>query len=290
MLYSTLLAIPAFAATAFSAQLTQVTNYNNNAKAKPGMWVYVPDKIQTDALVVAIHSCQSSAQKYFANSKIPWHQGSDRKGYVTVWPSSTTECWDVSSKASLSHDGGGDSNAIANMIKYAITQYKIDPKKVYVTGGSSGAMMSNVLAATYPDLISAISLYSGVPAGCFVSASGAAAAWNNTCSGGQSTASAQKWGDVVRGMYPSYNGTRPRMQIWHGSVDGTLSPKNYDETIKQWTNVFGVSGTPTSSKPDTPERNYRMDDFGGNVEGIWAVGVGHSVPSHLDASEAWFGL
>jgi acetylxylan esterase len=151
-------------------------------------------------------------------------------------------------------------------------------------------MMSNVLAATYPDLISAVSLYSGVPAGCFVSSSGGSAVWNNTCSGGQSTTTAQKWGDVVRAMYPSYNGTRPRMQIWHGSVDGTLSPKNYEETIKQWTNVFGVSTTPTSSKPDTPEKNYRMDDFGPDVEGIWAVGVGHSVPSHLDASEAWFGL
>ncbi|KAH8623351.1 hypothetical protein IG631_21830 [Alternaria alternata] len=169
------------------------------------------------------------------------------------------------------------------MITYAIDKYKIDPTKVFVTGGSSGGMMSNVLAATYPELISAVSLYSGVPAGCFVSASGAAAAWNNTCSGGQSVSTAQHWGDVVRAMYPGYNGTRPRMH-------GTLSPKNYDETLKQWTNVFGVSTTPTSSKKDTPERNYRTDDFGSSVEGIWAMGVGHSVPSHLTVSEAWFGL
>ncbi|KAF2730725.1 hypothetical protein EJ04DRAFT_444477 [Polyplosphaeria fusca] len=289
----------ALAAGALAAQLTQVSNYNNSAKAKPGMqditfrrpwWVYVPDAVKSDALVVAIHSCQSSAQKYFQNSKIPWKQGSDRKGYVSVWPSSTTECWDVSSRASLSHDGGGDSNAIANMIKYAVGQYKIDPKKVYVTGGSSGGMMSNVMAATYPELISAVSLYSGVPAGCFVSASGASAAWNNSCSGGQSTATAQKWGDVVRNMYPGYNGTRPKMQFWHGSVDSTLSPNNYQEEVKQWTNVFEVSQTPTESKKDTPEKNYRTDDYGPNVEAIWAVGVGHSVPSHLDASEAWFGL
>ncbi|KAF2268224.1 hypothetical protein CC78DRAFT_540971 [Lojkania enalia] len=280
----------AFGSVALGAQLTQVPNYGGNARARPGMWVYVPDQVKSDALVVAIHSCQSSAQAYFQNSKIPWKQGSDRKGYVTVWPSSTTQCWDVSSKSSLSHDGGGDSNAIANMIKYAITQYKIDPAKVFVTGGSSGAMMSNVLAATYPDLITAVSLYSGVPAGCFVSSSGQSAAWNSTCSGGQSRASAQQWGDVVRAMYPGYNGTRPRMQIWHGSVDTTLAPQNYQETIKQWTNVFGVSETPTSSKPNTPEMNYRTDDFGPNVEGIWAQGVGHSVPSHLDASEAWFGL
>jgi acetylxylan esterase len=100
--------------------------------------VYVPDQVKSDALVVAIHSCQSSAQKYFQNDKIPWKKGSDAKGYVTVWPSSTTECWDVSSKSSLSHNGGGDSNAIANMITYAVDKYKIDAKKVFVTGGSSG--------------------------------------------------------------------------------------------------------------------------------------------------------
>jgi acetylxylan esterase len=151
-------------------------------------------------------------------------------------------------------------------------------------------MMSNVLAATYPDLITAVSLYSGVPAGCFISSSGASAAWNNTCSGGQSRATGEAWGNVVRNMFPGYTETRPRMQFWHGSNDGTLSPNNYQETLKQWTNVFNVTTTPTNSKPDTPEKNYRTDDFGPNVEGIWAVGVGHSVPSHLDVSEAWFGL
>src|SRR3569833_1000256 len=57
-----------------------------------------------------------------------------------VWPSSphSGTCWDVSSKSSLSHNGGGDSQAISNMILYAIDHYKVDPTKVFVTGGSSG--------------------------------------------------------------------------------------------------------------------------------------------------------
>lgn len=80
------------------------------------------------------------------------------------------------------------------------------------------------------------------------------------------------------------------MQFWHGSVDTTLSPKNYDETLRQWTNVFGVSTKPTKSQRDTLEKNYRTDDFGPNVQGIWAVGIGHSVPSHLTVFQAWFGL
>lgn len=151
-------------------------------------------------------------------------------------------------------------------------------------------MMSNVLAATYPDLISAVSLYSGVPAGCFVSSSGGVAQWNNTCSQGQSRASGEAWGNVVRNMDPGYTGARPKMQIWHGSADATLLPNNYNETIKQWTNVFGVSETPTDQKANTPQQSYTTSNYGEKLQGIWANGVGHSVPSHLKESEAWFGL
>ncbi len=151
-------------------------------------------------------------------------------------------------------------------------------------------MMSNVMAATYPELISAVSLYSGVAAGCFVSSSGGVDQWNNSCSGGQSKATAEKWGDVVRAMYPGYTGPRPRMQIWHGSADGTLAPGNYQEEIKQWTNVFVVAQTPTDTRKNFPQSSYQTDDYGDHVEGIYATGVGHSVPSNLTASELWFGL
>jgi len=60
-------------------------------------------------------------------------------------------------------------------------------------------------------------------------------------------------------MYPGYTGTRPRMQIWHGSTDGTLAPQNYQETIKQWTNVFGVSQTPTATKKNYPQANCEQN-------------------------------
>ncbi|KAK0706588.1 Alpha/Beta hydrolase protein [Lasiosphaeria miniovina] len=280
------------ASLAPGAALTRVS-YPNNATSKAEMWVYVPDKVvDNPPVVIVIHSCQSTAQSYFRNSKIPWAKGSDKKGYITVWPSSPNSgtCWDVSSKASLRTNGGGDSQAISNMILYAIDHYKANPARVYVTGGSSGAMMSNVMAATYPQLISAVSLYSGVAAGCFVSSSGGVDAWNNSCSGGQSKATPEAWGNVARNMFPGYTGPRPKMQIWHGSADGTLAPANYQEEIKQWTNVFGVDQTPTSTVANFPERNYRTDNYGDHVQGIYATGVGHSVPANLTASEEWFGL
>lgn len=258
--------------------------------------MYVPDNVvEKPPVVVVLHSCQSSAQQYFQNSAIPWHGGSDAGGYVTVWPSSPNSgtCWDVSSSQSLTRDGGGDSTAIAAMIRHAVAEggdIAGDPARVYVTGGSSGAMMANVLAAAYPDLIQAVSLYSGVPAGCFVGQG--VAQWNNTCSGGQSVAPAAQWGDVARAMYPGgYDGPRPKMQIWHGSVDTTLAPQNYEETIKQWTDVFGVpADSPTNERQNFPQQGYTTSDYGDSVQGIWAQGVGHSVPSNLTASEEWFGL
>ncbi len=141
------LALAARVPRARAAQLTQV-NYPNNATSKVQMYVYVPDNVVAKPpLVVVIHSCQSTAQTYFRNNKIPWKQGSDKKGYITVWPSSphSGTCWDVSSKASLSHGGGGDSQAIANMVLFAIDKYKADPAKVFVTGGSSGGMLLSPL-------------------------------------------------------------------------------------------------------------------------------------------------
>ena len=117
----------------------------------------------------------------------------------------------------LTHNGGGDSQTIVNMVKYAATNYGGDLEKVFVTGSSSGAMMTNVMVGAYPDTFKAGSVYSGVPDGCFY-VSGATATqdppgWSNACANGQLTHTAKEWGDMVRSYYPGYNGTRPRMQM-----------------------------------------------------------------------------
>ncbi len=73
-------------AVASAATLTKV-NYPNNTTSKVDMYIYVPDKVvENPPLVIVIHSCQSTAQTYFQNSKIPWKQGSDKKGYISKPP------------------------------------------------------------------------------------------------------------------------------------------------------------------------------------------------------------
>ena len=148
-----------------------------------------------------------------------------------------------------------------------------------------------MLAGTYPDLFQAGIAYSGVPAGCFMSTSNGVAAWNGTCANGQATATPAKWAQVVFDMYKGYNGTRPKMQIYHGSVDSTLLPQNYQETMKQWAGVFGYSyDTPESTKTNDPQSGYTRTIYGPRVQGIYANGVGHSVNIRGSDDMKYFGF
>ena len=48
-------------------------------------------------------------------------------------------------------------------------------------------------------------------------------------------------------MYPRYSGYRPRVQRWHGNADMTVNYQNQIEAIKEWTDILGLSLTPTAS-------------------------------------------
>ncbi|GKT88878.1 PHB depolymerase family esterase [Colletotrichum tofieldiae] len=289
MKFSAVLSALGLAASAAAASLQQVTNFGSNP-SNVKMFIYVPDKVAANPpIVVAIHYCTGTAKAYFNGS--PYKTLADQKGFIVIYPESpySGTCWDVSSKATLTHNGGGNSNSIANMVTYALDKYKGNKSKVFVTGSSSGAMMTNVMAATYPELFTAGIVYNGVPAGCFYT--GSVNGWNSTCAHGNVKQTASQWAQQVFNADPGYKGSRPRMQIYHGSVDATLYPANYQETIKQWSGVFGYNpDKPTSSKQNTPQTNYRTDVFGDHLTGVWAVGVGHTVPIRGADDMKFFGL
>ncbi|KAM0721505.1 hypothetical protein Q7P37_002429 [Cladosporium fusiforme] len=288
----------ALAGGAFAASLQQVTNYGSNP-SNTKMYIYVPDKLAANPpVVVAIHYCSGTANAYYTGS--PYAKLADQKGFIVIYPESpySGTCWDVSSKSALTNNGGGDSNSIANMVSYTLQKYNGDKSKVFVTGSSSGAMMTNVMAATYPSLFRAATVYSGVPAGCFLSTANQPAAWNSTCAQGNSKATAQQWANVVKAMNPNYSGARPRMQIYHGGADTTLRPQNYEETVKQWTGVFGFdAGKPEQTQSNSPVGGYTKKVWGvssgnplGTVQGVYAPSVGHSVPMNGAEDMKWFGL
>jgi acetylxylan esterase len=215
-LFSTLATSFALAslANALSSSLQHVTGFNSGPTAA-GMYVYIPTNKKSPApIVVAIHYCTGTASAYFSNTL--YAQYADTYGYIVIYPNSPSSdgCWDVSSTATLTHNGGGDSQTIINMATYAVNNYGGDANRVYATGTSSGAMMTNV---AYPNVIKAGVVYSGVHDGCFYVAGATAGmatpAWNSQCADGQLIQSAQTWGDLVRGYYPGYTVSYPKMML-----------------------------------------------------------------------------
>ncbi|KAL2819579.1 Alpha/Beta hydrolase protein [Aspergillus cavernicola] len=275
-----------------AATLSRVRNFGNN----PGnnqMWIYVPDQLAPNpAVIVALHGCLGSARGYYGQvTDLP--PASDTHGFIIIYPGSVDDfnCWDVASEASLTHNGGSDSLSIVNMVSYAIRHYNADPDKVFATGSSSGAMMTQILAAAYPDVFSAISAYSGLPYGCLRGSPGSSPfSADPACASGEVVRSKEEWAAEVRRAWPGYNGSYPAVQVWHGMADGVVDVQNYEEVVKQWTGVFGIGLT--AENQDVPVEGYTQSVFGdeGELEGYLAEGVGHVVPTQVEATLRWFGL
>jgi poly(hydroxyalkanoate) depolymerase family esterase len=269
---------------AMAASLTQVTGFGNNP-SNLSMFMYVPDRVAArPALLVLVHYCGGSASAIFNGNGHDYVTGADRFGYIIVLPQipagRSLACFDVSTPQALRRDGGSDSTGIASMVAYTRSHFNIDPGRIVVSGFSSGAMMTNVLAAQYPDVFSAGSAFSGVPAGCFGTGT-SGSLWNSTCSGGADIRTAQQWGDLARSMFPGYTGSYPRMQLWHGTTDTTLAYPNFGEEVKQWTNLRQLSQTPGFT--DHPQSTWTRTRYGdtsthATVEGISIAGVGHQLP------------
>ena len=266
---------------AAAASLAQITGFGTNP-TNLNMYVYAPDQLAPKpALLVLVHYCGGSAQGIFGGNGHDYATAADRYGYLIVLPEATRDghCFDVSSPAALKRNGGSDSTGIMSMVDWTRRHYNVDPARIVVSGFSSGAMMTNVLAAEYPDVFSAASAFSGVPAGCFATTDGST--WNGQCSGGNVIKTAQQWGDLARSMYPGYTGGYPRMQLWHGTTDTTLAYPNFGEEIKQWTNLHGLNQTPAAT--DHPQSSWTRARYGGTgpqspVEGISIANTGHTLP------------
>jgi poly(hydroxyalkanoate) depolymerase family esterase len=282
------------ATPASAAALTEVTNFGANP-SNLRMHLYVPDQRPAKpAILMAVHYCGGSGPAFFSGSEFA--RLADQHGFIVIYPSVTrsSKCFDVYSQQALRRDGGSDPVGIKSMVDWVVANRNGDPDRVFVTGASSGAMMTNVLLANYPDVFKAGAAFSGVPATCF--ATTPPNEWNGACAGGTVIRTPQQWGDLARAAFPGYTGPRPRVQLWHGTTDDILRYPNFGEEIKQWTNVHGLSQTPSAT--DSPRPGWTRTRYGGTtgataaVEGISLQGVGHSLPMPGMAAMAieFFGL
>ncbi|KAI1339214.1 carbohydrate esterase family 1 protein [Xylariaceae sp. FL0016] len=277
-------------------QTTSVSNWDNNPTNLGESIVLTPDSIgASPAIILGLHPCGGTGALYQSMTDLPSYI--DSLNYIMLFPTSNVEdgfnCWDAFSTASNTRDGGGDSQGLAGLVAWAVSAYGADASRVFVVGGSSGAMETSVLAATYPDVFAAGVAYSGVPAGCWRgAASSTPLAADQSCPLGAkaSTYTAAQWADLVHDAYPGYGGPWPRMMVVHGTADFAVTLNNLGAQLEQWSTVKGLSFT--RNVTDDPIASWTKIEYGDATElvGYEVQGGGHIPPFQTETALEFLGL
>ncbi|MBX7551807.1 PHB depolymerase family esterase [Streptomyces sp. tea 10] len=262
---------------AAAGTLQQVTDFGSN----PGnlaMYEYAPSNLPANApLVVALHGCTQSASDYHTHSG--WQKFADEWGFAVVYPQTSAannslSCfsWFDSTKDTR---GSGEAASVKQMVDTAVTQYGSDRGRIFVTGLSAGGGMTADLLADYPDVFAGGSVDSGIPAQCATTQTAASG-----CQYSNQNLTPKQWGDKARNSYPGYSGPWPRVAIWQGSSDTTVAPVNGTELRDQWTDVWGIGQTASSTQNLT----------GGTTESIYNDPAGKPAVALFSVSGMAHGL
>ncbi len=166
------------------------------------------------------------------------------------------------------------------MVKYAISTFKADPDRVYATGVSSGAMMTNVLLGSYPTCSGRGRRLPAYPSP--VRRQSRPASLERRLRQGTSHPHPREWGDAVRAAYPGYTGPRPGCSCGTAPATRLSAYVNFGEEIKQWTDVHGVSQNPVSTERNTPQTGWTRTRYGRPPTRRWwrrePAGTSHNLP------------
>ncbi|GAB1318075.1 PHB depolymerase family esterase [Madurella fahalii] len=282
-----------------AASLRQITTPFGPNPRNLTFHLLVPDTLPPNpAILVNPHWCHGTAQAAYAGSQ--WATLAARHGFIVIYPghspASSDQCWDVSSKETLTHDGGGDSLGIVSMVRWTLARHGADARRVFVTGVSSGGMMTQVLLGAYPDVFAAGAAFAGVPFGCYAPAgrdnAGVYGHWSGECASGEVVKTPVEWAALVDAAWPGYEGWRPKVQIFHGTRDEVVSYTNHGEGVKLWTEVLGLGSTPVRVVSNTPLRGWTKSVYGesGWLEAYSAEGVPHDIKVQEDTVMGFFQL
>ncbi len=224
----------------------QVNSFGTN----PGnllMYRYVPANIPVVApLVVVLHGCSQNATTYAAYSG--WDTLSNHHKFYVIhaeqqYLNNFNFCFNWFQSSDYKR-GQGEAYSVKQMIDYMKSHFSIDSTRVFITGLSAGACLTSVMLGAYPEVFSAGAINAGTP---YKSASDATSATYAML--GSVTKTPVAWGDSVRNENPNYTGNYPRVAVFQGLSDVTVSPVNATELVKQWTNVHNTDQVADSVNP-----------------------------------------
>lgn len=204
--------------------------------------LYIPSSYKDEPLplVVMLHGCTQNPDDFAAGTGM--NKLAEENNCFVVYPAQAkgangSQCWNWFETAHQRRDDG-EPSIIADITREIIRTHKVDSSRIYVAGLSAGGAMAAVMAASYPDLFTAVGIHSGLPHGVAHDMPSAFAAMKHRKAKGPMA--------KVQPSMPKPFATLVPAIVFHGDRDTTVHPANGDQVLMQ---CF----------PAAAEKNSRID-------------------------------
>ena len=228
-----------------------LNDYQKKSVSGREIYVYTPSGLKENSpLLLSLHDMDQDPN--YQQSNTHWEAVADTAGFVVVYPRGGTgmSTWDIS--------GDKDTKWMTEIIDQMYKDYKIDKKRVYLTGFSMGGMFTYHSMSKIADKIAAFAPTSGT-----------------------NVMGASRAQRPVPIIHP------------HGTSDDVLPYNNVEGFLKNYRDQFHCPSQAEEEKnyPNAENSGATMYTWGPCDEGVYIKhlklpGRGHS-PSKADVSDIW---
>ena len=212
--------------------------------------VYVPQghtRWRSVPLLVLIHGCRQTADDVAHGARIT--ALADDVGCLVLLPRQNPRanawgCWNWFDQATVR--GWGETAIVFAQVRSVRRKYRIDRKRVFVAGMSSGGALATVLGVRKPELVAGVFVHSGIACG----AASSPMAALGVLKGGADT-------DITRIAREARAGAKPDtlpvpLLVIHGCADGVVSPINAAQVVRQYLALNGHSAAEAGADVELP--------------------------------------